>query len=195
MGDLIIKPASSGSLKIQDQAGTDFITTGTSSGLTLDSGVTFPTGHILQVQTTINTTLNTFSASTDERDTGISVSLTPKVSGSKILIMADLSTSVASASGLGLIIKRTGPSTTNLQVGASGTHQYGKASYWSGITQDGSIWSATGQFTDTAQDASTAHVYNMYVKTSNSVIVAINRRDQDTTWGSTSSIIAMEIKA
>ena len=44
MGDLIIKPASSGSLKIQDQAGTDFITTGTSSGLTLGSGVTFPAG-------------------------------------------------------------------------------------------------------------------------------------------------------
>ena len=159
------------------------------------TGVTFPAGHILQVQTTINTTLNTLSASTDERDTGISVSLTPKVSGSKILIIADLSASVASASGLGLIIKRTGPSTTNLQVGGSGTHQYGKAFYWSGITQDGSIWSATGQFTDTAQDASTAHVYNMYVKTNNSVIVGINRRDQDTIWGSTSSIIAMEIKA
>ena len=50
MGDLIIKPASSGSLKIQDQAGTNFITTGTSSGLTLDSGVTFPAGHIIQVK-------------------------------------------------------------------------------------------------------------------------------------------------
>ena len=46
MGDLIIKPASSGSLKIQDQAGTNFITTGTSSGLTLDSGVTFPAGSM-----------------------------------------------------------------------------------------------------------------------------------------------------
>ena len=44
MGDLIIKPASSGSLKIQDQAGTAHITTGTSSGLTLGSAVTFPTG-------------------------------------------------------------------------------------------------------------------------------------------------------
>ena len=40
MGDLIIKPASSGSLKIQDQAGTDFITTGTSSGLTIGGSVT-----------------------------------------------------------------------------------------------------------------------------------------------------------
>ena len=44
MGDLIIKPASSGSLKIQDQAGTAHITTGTSSGLTLGSAVTFPAG-------------------------------------------------------------------------------------------------------------------------------------------------------
>ena len=51
MGDLIFKPASSGSLKIQDQAGTDFITTGTSSGLTLGSTVTFPARHIVQVVT------------------------------------------------------------------------------------------------------------------------------------------------
>ena len=49
MGDLIIKPASSGSLKIQDQAGTAHITTGTSSGLTLGSAVTFPTGMIIQM--------------------------------------------------------------------------------------------------------------------------------------------------
>ena len=167
----------------------------TGSVVSINDGVILPAGTVLQVQTSINTTLNTLSASTGERDTGISVSLTPKVSGSKILIMADLSASVASASGLGLIIKRTGPSTTNLQVGGSGTHQYGKAFYWSGITQDGSVWSATGQFTDTAQDTSTAHVYNMYVKTNNSVIVGINRREENTFWGSTSSITAMEIKA
>ena len=50
MGDLIIKPASSGSLKIQDQAGTAHITTGSSSGLTLGSTVTFPAGHIIQIK-------------------------------------------------------------------------------------------------------------------------------------------------
>ena len=155
----------------------------------------FPSDSILQVQTTINTTLNTINASTAERDTGISVSLTPKISGSKILIMADLSCGVAIATGLGLIIKRTGPSNTSLQIAGSGSYQFGKAFYYSSITQDGSVWSATGQFTDTAQDASTAHVYNMWVQTNNSAIVAVNRRDEDTFWGSTSSIIAMEIKA
>ena len=55
MGDLIIKPASSGSLKIQDQAGTAHITTGTSSGLTLGSTVAFPTGHLLKMSTVYKT--------------------------------------------------------------------------------------------------------------------------------------------
>jgi len=161
----------------------------------ISSGATFPAGHVLQVQIDINSTLNTLTASTAERDTGISVSLTPKVSGSKILVLADLTTGVAIATGLGLIIKRTGPSTTNLQAGGSGTHQYGKAFYYAGLDHDGAVWSATGHFTDTAQDDSTAHVYNMYVQTNNSAIVPINKRESDTLWGSTSSIIAMEIKA
>ena len=161
----------------------------------ISSGATFPAGHVLQVQIDINSTLNTLTASTAERDTGISVSLTPKVSGSKILVLADLTTGVAIATGLGLIIKRTGPSTTNLQAGGSGTHQYGKAFYYAGTEHDGAVWSATGHFTDTAQDDSTAHVYNMYVQTNNSAIVPINKRESDTLWGSTSSIIAMEIKA
>tara|TARA_Y100001970_G_C14244349_1_gene867018 strand:+ start:1680 stop:2270 length:591 start_codon:yes stop_codon:yes gene_type:complete len=63
MGDLIIKPASSGSLKIQDQAGTNFITTGTSSGLTLGTAVTFPAGHVLQVVQNESTETNDLTTS------------------------------------------------------------------------------------------------------------------------------------
>ena len=47
MGDLIIKPASSGSLKIQDQAGTDKITLDSSGAI-----ASLPTGMIIQVQFT-----------------------------------------------------------------------------------------------------------------------------------------------
>ena len=68
MGDLIIKPASSGSLKIQDQAGTNFITTGTSSGLTLDSGVTFPAGHIIKVEQATLTTASSVTLNTTFAD-------------------------------------------------------------------------------------------------------------------------------
>ena len=64
MGDLIIKPASSGSLKIQDQAGTDFITTGTSSGLTLGSAVTFPAGMIVNVQQAVKKGTQVISSQT-----------------------------------------------------------------------------------------------------------------------------------
>ena len=99
MGDLIIKPASSGSLKIQDQAGTNFITTGTSAGLTLDSGVTFPAGHVIQVvQSTKKDTDSTTSTSyttitgTDQNGNGsvFSASITPKQTGSYILIHTTL---------------------------------------------------------------------------------------------------------
>jgi len=100
MGDLIIKPASSGSLKIQDQAGTDFITTGTSSGLTLDSGVTFPTDHIIQVKSTTKTDKTSrvnSNTSTDYADiSGMSVSITPK-SNSKVFVFAMLSITVTAA--------------------------------------------------------------------------------------------------
>ena len=68
MGDLIIKPASSGSLKIQDQAGTNFITTGTSSGLTLDSDVTFPVGMVRRVFFSEKTDAQTLTTTTGEGD-------------------------------------------------------------------------------------------------------------------------------
>ena len=91
MGDLIIKPASSGSLKIQDQAGTAHITTGTSSGLTLGSAVTFPAGHIIQVQSFAYTDDNKSGTGTSFADTGLTVSITPTATSSKIMVMAQVS--------------------------------------------------------------------------------------------------------
>ena len=97
MGDLIIKPASSGSLKIQDQAGTNFITTGTSSGLTLDSGVTFPGpgtgadgGHILQVKSATFAGEQSIALTAGITDvTNLSCALTI-TSGNKIFIVANI---------------------------------------------------------------------------------------------------------
>ena len=94
MGDLIFKPASSGSLKIQDQAGTDFITTGTSSGLTLGSTVTFPARHIVQVVTDSKSHSGdgisvSGSGATITNSSGyqlFNTAFTPKYSTSKIII-------------------------------------------------------------------------------------------------------------
>ena len=63
MGDLIIKPASSGSLKIQDQAGTDKITLDSSGAI-----ASLPTGMIIQVQFTQysdNATMTNIADDTD----------------------------------------------------------------------------------------------------------------------------------
>ena len=90
MGDLIIKPASSGSLKIQDQAGTNFITTGTSSGLTLDSGVTFPTHHVIQVvyfeTSALDSTTTNYASGFDDSD--IVTTITPNSATNYLLMHA-----------------------------------------------------------------------------------------------------------
>ena len=86
MGDLIIKPASSGSLKIQDQAGTNFITTGTSSGLTLGSSVTFPSGMPTKFQKTSTTISSEQTLGNSFADiTGSSITYTPQTSASFIV--------------------------------------------------------------------------------------------------------------
>lgn len=60
---------------------------------TIQSGVNFPSGHILQVAQTVKT--DTFSSqSTSFIDiTGLSVSITPKFATSKVLVMWSLATS------------------------------------------------------------------------------------------------------
>ena len=86
MGDLILKPASSGSLKIQDQAGTNFITTGTSSGLTLGSSVTFPSGMPTKFQKTSTTISSEQTLGNSFADiTGSSITYTPQTGASFIV--------------------------------------------------------------------------------------------------------------
>ena len=63
MGDLIIKPASSGSLKIQDQAGTDKITLDSSGAI-----ASLPTGMIIQVQFTQYSDSATMTNIADDTD-------------------------------------------------------------------------------------------------------------------------------
>ncbi len=114
MGDLIIKPASSGSLKIQDQAGTDFITTGTSSGLTLGSAVTFPAGHIIQV---VNATLSNVetpeTARTSETVVATASNQITITSGNKVFINAQIPLRGVGSSNFSIVTRlREGTDTT-----------------------------------------------------------------------------------
>ena len=94
MTDIVIKPSNSGgSVKLQTEGGTNGLTmantgvlttsgnvavTGTVTGGTLGSGVTFPAGHIIQVLQTVKTSdSNTQSTSLIDLP-GMSVDITPK---------------------------------------------------------------------------------------------------------------------
>ena len=94
MANLVIKPTTNNSLKIQDQGGTERISLNTSGELslptvtsaTIGSGVTFPAG------TTINTTYGTYSTQTqlasptNTYNDVISVTVTRKQSSSTMMV-------------------------------------------------------------------------------------------------------------
>ena len=99
-------------------------------GLTRINHNTMPTGSILQVkQVTItslpNTTLTTF------QDSGLTVTITPSSSSSKILVMGDYGTGSGAAAG-GLVVKLVRGSTELFYRGASYSNQgatYGEGSF------------------------------------------------------------------
>jgi hypothetical protein len=98
MGDLIIKPESGGSIKLQNNAGTNalvsdnsgnitFAGTTTISGGTISSAVTFPTGHVLQVIRYYTVTKSSFTKSgADQLVNGMTKDITPKGANSDFLI-------------------------------------------------------------------------------------------------------------
>ena len=97
---MIIKPAADGNLVLQDRAGGAVLTTGatnatlgTITGGTLQSGVTFPAGHIIQVASDSNSTTGagpSVSGSSGDTNTHgyqlFNTSFTPKFANSKIII-------------------------------------------------------------------------------------------------------------
>ena len=114
MGDLIIRPVSSGNLKIQDQSGTERISLNTSgittfaanvalsdtmTGGTIGSAVTFPAGHIIRTNhkhiLKDNYSSSTKSWQTAETHTNIMTGLT---TGNKLRVFFD-SFKILSAQG------------------------------------------------------------------------------------------------
>ena len=72
------------------------------SGMT---NASMPTGAVLQVVTAVKTDRATFSATSAWQDTGLSASITPISSSSKILISADLTLSSNTGSGYGVGVR------------------------------------------------------------------------------------------
>jgi len=176
MADLIIKPSSGGSLKLQEDGGTDAISINTSGVATLANATitagTFPAGHVIQQvsalfdpgSSSIDSTSTTYVA------TGLFLTITPTSAGNDIVMNFHVNGMLNSSSSGNTIlqIKRSinGGSYTDMGGSHDGfgfAHTYNTHALSTGIV-----------FTDTDFSSWTTGtiVYKLYFKTNNSSYTA-----------------------
>ena len=189
----------SGSLKV---GGSELVNDNGGSGA-LQWGNECPAGTVVQVvQDFYNDDTNISITTSDTLiDTNFKVGITPKKTGNRIIIKVELGFGINHTLGLGVNVKRTGPSTVD-RVKGTGDEAWGK----SGVTYGAINWvyvnnSSPGSFYtqifattyDTAQDATTEHVYQPYIRANSTASVKLNRRNDDSLWGGSSNITVMEV--
>jgi hypothetical protein len=144
-------------------------------------------GKILQVlSTTKNDTFSTSSTSFVDL-TGLSVSITPSSTASKILVLVDLH---ASNSGGEFTFFNIVRDSTDVAVGTGGTNN-STASIYRGETMTSAIFPVSTQFLDSPSSTSSL-TYKIQMKTSGGTAL-INRRNADLFAVTVSSITVMEV--
>ena len=128
-------------------------------GKSTSSNVIMPSGHVLQVKrATLNSTSHESFSSTSFATSTLSVSLTPKASGNKVIVQGNIGMGAQRTSGecyTALYIDGSNVSSTD---GGSGYYWCG---YWdtSNTNYDG----ASGYYEYTTVDTS-AHTFAIYIK-------------------------------
>ena len=186
MADLIIKPTSGGSLKLQEDGGTDAISIGTDGKSTITHAAitawTPPAGTVIQVVQGLHHA-ETSTTSTSYVATGIDVSITPSAASSKVLIMATTSVFLHQAGYVGYYTIYRG--STNLSEDVNGfanIHHTGASSGYDVINH------INMAFLDSPNTTS-ATTYQIYTRVNDSALT--NAWSMN---GSTSTIICQEIK-
>jgi len=185
---------------IQNQSGNniinesgDTITIGASGDtVTLGSGATPGSGmgKVLQVvQTVLTTTTSTTSTSAVDIS-GLSLSITPSSTSSKIFVLVDMALSESTANNL--VAWNLVRNSTNLAVGTSGATFQQTGVVINDVTTGGNaLWKQSTQYLDSPSTTS-ATTYKIQWKTSGGTIY-LNRRATDTYMSVSSMITAMEI--
>jgi hypothetical protein len=154
------------------------------------------TGNIIQVQSTTKTDTFSMSSSTFADITGLSVSITPKYSTSKILVMISVSRGVSADAQSGVRVLRD---STAIGIGdAAGSRTRESLHfYYGGSGTTVQINTSSTQFYDTPSTTSSV-TYKVQIKTDGGGTVYVNRSDLDqdnANYGRTiSSITVMEVQ-
>ena len=176
-----------------------------SSGATIGTGVslanaTFPAGHVIGFNNSYTTSAEVISlttANTMYSSANLYLDYTPKITGSKLLVNANIKASHSSNAGTinAMRVMRTGPSTAYSIVGGDGsTWNTSDFVYLGGGINWININTLTTAWEDIAQDNTTAHRYIPQIGANvGSISGYINRRGSDAQWGVSSSIWVMEI--
>ena len=168
---------------------------GASARINLDSGLVFPAGHVIGYNST--TTASQISISTGQTGvgTGLSVSITPKYTDSKIIVQADICSGKDSNNlAVGYFIYRTTPSPTS-NSGFNYVNSSFNASSWTylGTSSDSIINELPIFFEDEPVNNTAIHTYEVYVISNSSLTTYLNRRGLDTSWTGRSSITVFEV--
>ena len=168
----------------QNSDGTSIATTDASGNISFAGA---GAGKILQVVSTTKVDQFTTTASVFTDVTGLSATITPTSATSKILVIASVSISAQTGYNAYLNLVRN---STNISQSTGGTSNMTKT-----ITAGISWFHPTAVFEDSPATTS-ATTYKIQVKPpSGTSVVAVNRRADNTGFGSTSSITVMEVSA
>jgi len=214
MANLIIKPASNGSLILQDEGGDAALTVGTTgvstiANATITTGTitaaTFPAGHILQVVSgTAAGVMSTTSTTHPGSSSGLQVVITPASASNKIFIKVDLgivTQSVGTGGTVGLSLYSTLTSGLIGEGTASGNRKGVNSRVAANWNADGNHGWGTGfSYLDSPSSwSSGAITYKVYIWAQGGTAY-INRTDSDTnvvdSYGArtSSTITAMEVQ-
>ena len=145
MGDLIFKPTTGGSLKLQEDGGTDALTVDTTGKVTIGSWSP-PAGTIIGVE---NTSTTTIVAKSDTTYTTVIEDSITVVAGSKVLINVSCPISSADSSDpVGGQILQTGTASATIMAGREimDEHHASSGGYF-GVTLMSGVLSAAGSYT------------------------------------------------
>ena len=190
MGDLIIKPESGGSIKLQNNAGTNALvsdnsgnvtlagtTTISSAGITsgtIASAVTFPAGHIINVwfdkdsvPASYNSTAHTW------QDSNLSITLTPASVNSKFIIQGQFD-AIDNSNCMSLRIVNNG-NTTNTMIGDKTGNRDQSTRIWSYEGFDGNQRNNGGDYCVYDVPATTSQIIYKLQYTHENADYQINR--------------------
>ena len=158
------------------------------SGATLGSGM----GKVLQVIQTVLTTVTSTTSTSHVDISGLSLSITPSSTSSKIFVLVDMALSESTSNGLVSwnLVRNSTTLAAGTEAGYS-TNQTGAVISELGTAGNGLLKQST-QYLDSPSTTS-ATTYKIQWRTSAGSTVYLNRRATDTYMSVSSMITAMEI--